>query len=158
MAKRKRASLKDKSSEGLGLTPKKGKGLDVLFGGPAKSQESTGQHAKNVSNLSDLDDSTVVNVSAGGGNLVDELGLPVAMEEPPDDLILASSPVEPAVVGEQDAVDPATSPFAMPDSSLSGSWAPNDLSGPAVYANSPIGAVGKCASPFAQNAPRGFVA
>ena len=34
MARRKRASLKDKGPEALGLTPKKGKGIDVLFGGP----------------------------------------------------------------------------------------------------------------------------
>jgi hypothetical protein len=33
MAKRKRASLKDKSPETLGLTQKKGKGMDLLFGG-----------------------------------------------------------------------------------------------------------------------------
>jgi hypothetical protein len=31
---RKRASLKDKGAETLGLTPKKGQGIDVLFGGP----------------------------------------------------------------------------------------------------------------------------
>jgi len=35
---RKRASLKDKGAETLGLTPKKGQGIDVLFGGPAEPQ------------------------------------------------------------------------------------------------------------------------
>jgi hypothetical protein len=36
MARKKRASLKDKGPEALGLTPKKGKGIDVLFGGPTE--------------------------------------------------------------------------------------------------------------------------
>lgn len=35
---RKRVSLKDKGSETLGLTEKKGQGIDVLFGGPAASK------------------------------------------------------------------------------------------------------------------------
>jgi hypothetical protein len=35
MARKKRASLKDKGPEILGLTQSKGKGIDVLFGGPA---------------------------------------------------------------------------------------------------------------------------
>jgi len=34
MARKKRASLKDKGPEALGLTQKKSKGIDVLFGGP----------------------------------------------------------------------------------------------------------------------------
>ena len=39
MAKRKRASLKDKSPESLGRTQKKGKGIDVLFGGPTDVED-----------------------------------------------------------------------------------------------------------------------
>ncbi len=41
MARRKRASLKDKGPETLGLTPKKGKGIDMLFGGPLEKSAST---------------------------------------------------------------------------------------------------------------------
>lgn len=41
MARRKRASLKDKDPETLGLTPKKGKGIDMLFGGPIEKSSST---------------------------------------------------------------------------------------------------------------------
>ena len=40
MARRKRASLKDKGPETLGLTPKKGKGIDMLFGGPLEENAS----------------------------------------------------------------------------------------------------------------------
>ncbi len=148
MAKRKRVSLKDKSSESLGLaSSKKGKGLDLLFGGPSETQETgvPGQPVSatgDVSNLSGLDVSGSVNTSAFNEGLVDELGLPVAMESPPDDLILASAPVEPTSgAGEEDAVDPSISPFAMPDPAGSQSGAvvgdANDLSGIVEITNSP---------------------
>jgi len=39
MARKKRASLKDKGPEILGLTQSKGKGIDVLFGGPATEED-----------------------------------------------------------------------------------------------------------------------
>ena len=35
---RKRVSLKDKGPETLGLTEKKGQGIEVLFGGPAAAR------------------------------------------------------------------------------------------------------------------------
>jgi len=153
MAKRKRASLKDKSAETLGLSPKKGKGMDLLFGGPLEKEpdtpsESTHKAENDAENIDglvmDIDPSAVPPppppVAAPplpddfGGRAVDELGLPVALEAPPDDLILASSSVEPvASGGEQDAVDPATSPFAMPAPVSGASTAfpedANDLSG-----------------------------
>jgi hypothetical protein len=40
MARRKRASLKDKGPETLGFTPKKGKGIDMLFGGPVEGSDA----------------------------------------------------------------------------------------------------------------------
>ena len=39
MARKKRASLKDKGPEILGLTHSKGKGIDVLFGGPTEDSD-----------------------------------------------------------------------------------------------------------------------
>jgi hypothetical protein len=143
MAKRKRASLKDKSPETLGITQKQGKGIDVLFGGAVDEEESdsTGQSNATASqsgvpgNLSMSDASTfgdddLAEIGASEG-LVDELGLPVALEEPPDDLILASAS---AISGEEqeDPVNPATSPFTLPDlSSFEAESAvdTNDLSG-----------------------------
>ena len=167
MAKRKRASLKDKSSDGLGLTPKKkGKGLDVLFGGPTETQQDTAGQAMpgtgGVSDLSSLDDSgsavATSDALAGDQGLVDELGLPVAMEEPPDDLMLASSPVEPASgVGEADAVDPAISPFAMPGSTGIDAGDANDLSGLVEKDNSSLGEDGNLSSTFDETDLSGLV-
>ena len=144
MAKRKRASLKDKSPESLGLTQKKGKGIDLLFGGPsadASSQSDPETEDSDVNNLTNENASTTF--SASDERLVDELGLPVALEAPPDDLILASSSAEPiSDDGETDAVDPSTSPFAMPapetpmTSSTGGDV--NDLSGITVEGSLPI--------------------
>ena len=41
MTRKKRVSLKDKGPEALGLTPKKGKGIDVLFGGPTGEPDAS---------------------------------------------------------------------------------------------------------------------
>lgn len=132
MAKRKRASIKDTSSESLGLTRKKTKGIDVLFGGAVDNEEpeinatppsgSQGVEAKV---------STAARVAFGSERAVDELGLPVALEAPPDDLILASAPAQPGTVGEGDEVDLAMSPFAWPSPEVTGPITedPNDLSG-----------------------------
>ena len=60
MARKKRASLKDKTPETLGLTPKKGKGLDVLFGGPL-DQEEASLTRSNVTSQSDPVESNVTN-------------------------------------------------------------------------------------------------
>jgi hypothetical protein len=128
MAKRKRASLKDKSPESLGLTQKKGKGIDILFGGPAEMQEPAAAAEAEPMSVAGQGSSTPENMSVGdavsAGRAVDELGLPVALEAPPADLILASAPAEPSLDGGAvDPVDPATSPFATPvaDSSPAGS-------------------------------------
>ncbi|MDH3674689.1 MAG: hypothetical protein OES12_04270 [Anaerolineae bacterium] len=138
MAKRKRASLKDKSPESLGLTQKKGKGIDILFGGPADMQEPEAAAEADPMSVAGQGSSTAENMSAGDaisdGRAVDELGLPVALEAPPDDLILASAPAEPTLDGGAgDPVDPATSPFATPvaGSSQAGSGSDdvNDFTG-----------------------------
>ena len=124
MAKRKQASLTDKSPESLGLTQKKGKGLDLLFGGPVEPSTSDAQLASNPKeedqNLETLDSAPSPEMSdaspvASEEREVDELGLPVALEAPPDDLILAS-PEASSATGEADAVDPSISPFALPTS------------------------------------------
>jgi hypothetical protein len=119
MTKRKRASLKDKNPETLGDAPKKGKGMDLLFGGPV--EEDADQPAETTSGA-----------GPATSRAVDELGLPVAMESPPDDLVLASEAVTgTATAGEADAVNSETSPFAMPVAA--GTSVPptdaNDLSG-----------------------------
>jgi hypothetical protein len=126
MAKRKRASLKDKSPETLGRTPKKGKGVDLLFGGPVGADTGTG-----VENQPS-DSSSAANTGVEVSGAVDELGLPVAMEAPPDDLVLASEAVAGSTTaGEADAVNPEVSPFSMP--AVSDTPMPpadvNDLSG-----------------------------
>lgn len=125
MAKRKRASLKDKEPEELGLTPKKGKGFDLLFGGPVEnnpepeeetmpeektSEEPTFYPEEPDTELADILPETEV----------DELGLPVAMEAPPEDLQLASP--------EVDAFDPTLSPFSVP-AEPEPTMEDNDLSG-----------------------------
>lgn len=145
MAKRKRASLKDKSPESLGLTQKKGKGIDLLFGGPAETQaDDAGQpdaeaESENELNVSDSDsassDAFFSTEAVDADRPVDELGLPVALEAPPDDLILASAPTEAAAgqTGDEITADLATSPFAMPVSDVSTTGEPvsdaNDLTG-----------------------------
>jgi hypothetical protein len=123
MAKRKQASLTDKTPEALGLTQKKGKGLDLLFGSSAAPSTTTLPPASGAQtegqNLEAIDSSGSVDIVATGVAVaereVDELGLPVALEAPPDDLILAS-PEASSATGEADAVDPSTSPFALPTS------------------------------------------
>jgi len=198
MARKKRASLKDKGPEALGLTQKKGKGIDVLFGGPtgeaitntspATTPDPKPQPAS--SKADKIEDVTTAAVSAQiepdeakdasesilgdepmsddsaeklpgseeeslvapppsppvtatfAGEEVDEFGLPVAMEAPPDDLEFAPPPEagEEPVVGEgeeRDAFDPALSPFAAPppaatggtDDDLIGLMEEDDLSG-----------------------------
>jgi hypothetical protein len=128
MAKRKRASLKDTSPESLGLTPKKGKGIDLLFGGPVGQEDDAATEAE----LTDESAATTpLDAVDYGDRAVDELGLPVALEAPPDDLILAT-PVVPtaSATGEVDAVNPEISPFAMPESfDLSDAGDATDLSG-----------------------------
>lgn len=112
---RKRVSLKDKGPETLGLTEKKGQGIDVLFGGPAApktrvasvtSESKTNQPNTEEKNMAaenkDTLTNSVVNVSAAPESLpvneadhdltvtsvveTDELGLPVAREAPPSRL------------------------------------------------------------------------
>lgn len=110
MAK-KRASLKDKGFETLGLTQTKGKGIDVLFGGAPVKKTADDEAA--VTGLPDdtaagappapaaappsesmpfneADEADVTSSEA----FVDELGLPVAMEAPPSDLVLATPVAE----------------------------------------------------------------
>jgi hypothetical protein len=127
MVKRKRASLKDKSPETLGLTPKKGnKGIDLLFGGPSDQDADalgTAELAEEQEDLSGLivevpppstSPEPIIESAAGSQEaLVDELGLPVAMEAPPDDLLLATDTG--SVDNQVDAFNPALSPFALPD-------------------------------------------
>ncbi|GAB4424587.1 MAG: hypothetical protein Kow0031_03670 [Anaerolineae bacterium] len=143
MAKRKRASLKDKSPETLGLTQRKGKGIDLLFGGPVEGEESDA--AETTSSGLVIDDTAGETPGqADTGREVDELGLPVALEAPPDDMILASEPVggsSTLISGEADAVNPETSPFAMPTPVNSEAGLPpdaaDDLSGILDDENSP---------------------
>src|SRR5262245_3766277 len=125
MAKQKKASLKDKSPETLGLAPKKGKGMDLLFGGGLdKKQAGIDQAGEGEADL--MGSSAPLEPALGGtraevaAGLVDELGLPVALEAPPDDLILASAPTD----DEAETGDLAASPFAMPATD-----AQHDLSG-----------------------------
>ena len=137
MAKRKRASLKDKSPETLGLTQRKGKGIDLLFGGPVDKGASSTQPQSVDEATSGLvdDDSSLLSSESTADRPVDELGLPLALEEPPDDLILASAPVggSATLISEEvDAVTPETSPFSIPTPSssvTSASDAAADLSG-----------------------------
>lgn len=133
MTKRKRASLKDKSPESLGMAPEKGKGIDLLFGGPLS------QNADAETDAEAEDDSAAAETAAYGDRAVDELGLPVALEAPPDDLILASPPAASASAsGEADAVNPATSPFAMPETfDVSNAGDATDLTGILEENNSP---------------------
>ncbi len=115
MAKRKRASLKDKSPETLGLTQRKGKGLDLLFGGPVEPETTSAEETP--SGLVVDDAATDVETTTETEREVDELGLPVALDAPPDDLILASAPLGGSgtlVTGDVDAFNSETSPFAMP--------------------------------------------
>lgn len=56
MARRKRASLKDKGPETLGFTPKKGKGIDMLFGGPVEESDADLLEA-DVEDTDDADES-----------------------------------------------------------------------------------------------------
>lgn len=147
MTKRKRASLKDKSPETLGLTQRKGKGIDLLFGGPVESGTTSAQPSSAEETLSGLvvDDASLDSVASNEiDREVDELGLPVALEEPPDDLILASAPVGGSgtlVAGEVDAATPETSPFALPTPVNSESSLPpravDDFSGILDDENSP---------------------
>jgi hypothetical protein len=125
---RKRASVKDKGAETLGTTRKKGKGLDILFGGPSKkkpTETSTSaakaskapepkakKPAKTDNDLAGLADPAPAVIGTPSESLpaneadygtditsskdvVDELGLPVAMEAPPPDLVLATPVAEP---------------------------------------------------------------
>lgn len=114
MAKRKKASLKDKSPETLGLNQKKGKGMDLLFGGGLDKKQAginqTEDTAENDVALNGLPDTS----DSPQAGLVDELGLPVALEAPPDDLILASAPAGSTSDNETGESDLTTSPFAMP--------------------------------------------
>lgn len=152
MARRKRASLKDKGPDPLGLTQKKGKGIDVLFGGPpdeeansstitpepepvpdAAGPEEAAAPAPEVEPASEnvevsdetrpgeeempIEAETAVPESAAEETPVapppappitpvepevDELGLPVAMEAPPDDLEFAVPAGEAGIPPEDD--------------------------------------------------------
>lgn len=145
MAKRKRASLKDKSPETLGITQKQGKGIDLLFGGAVDEDESSSTDESDATisqsgspgNLSMGDTSATATFDDGlsgimaSEGLVDELGLPVALEEPPDDLILASASAI-SIEEQEDPVDLATSPFSLPgpnDFETDSTVDTNDLSG-----------------------------
>jgi hypothetical protein len=116
MAKKRRASLKDKDPETLGVTQKKSKGIDLLFGeadqDTAMESRMSNESTSASTSFADNDLSGIMNFNE---RAVDELGLPVALEAPPDDLILASTPAGPTLdEAEADLVNPSTSPFAMP--------------------------------------------
>ncbi len=130
---RKRVSLKDKGPETLGLTEKKGQGIDVLFGGSAaaktraastpesKSNQPEGKEKTMATEKKETLTNTGVNIPPAPESLpvneadndhspvasafVDELGLPVAMEAPPTRLMATRS-----VTGE---VDELGLPVAM---------------------------------------------
>ena len=139
MAKSKRASLKDKGPESLGLAPKKNKGIDLLFGGAVNkdSIDSDVQLDGEMENNDMPDDTRVGGTSdiapepsETDERLVDELGLPVALEAPPDDLILASDPLTSPT--EDISFDAASSPFVFPQAEVtldSDTDDANDLSG-----------------------------
>jgi hypothetical protein len=116
---RKRVSLKDKGPETLGLTEKKGKGIDVLLGGPtAGANRLAAQSVTTKSNVSGAEvmnmatenqdaltnamgssmapppvspvgsiESLPVNEADTATAATDDLGLPVAMEQPPEQLL-----------------------------------------------------------------------
>ncbi len=134
MAKRKRASIKDTSSESLGLTRRKARGIDVLFGGAVDNEESETRDNTLASGSrggeANVLPAATAGVAFGNERAVDELGLPVALEAPPDDLILASTSPEIADPGES-LNDFAMSPFALPSADVTGTPTedPNDLSG-----------------------------
>jgi hypothetical protein len=174
---RKRASLKDKGPETLGLTQKKGRGLDILFGGPSKKKptetsasaaidpkseaqkldapkqsEPTVKKPTEKNNrlaglvneapippppapavmtavtseslpVNEADDEADITSSE---EVVDELGLPVAMESPPPDLELATPVAEPAPRPVAPTPPPLFPPVSPP---LSGVDKSDDLSG-----------------------------
>ena len=183
---RKRASLKDKGPETLGLTQKKGKGLDALFGGPSKKKPTEASASAAIDPKSEAQklatpkqpepkvkkltatnndlaglvneasippppvpavmtaltsESLPVNEADDGTDItsseevVDELGLPVAMEAPPPDLELATPVAEPAprpvTPTPPPLFPPVSSPLSGVDESddLSGLAAEDDLSG-----------------------------
>ncbi len=189
MARKKRASLKDKGPEALGLTQKKSKGIDVLFGGPpgdtvsSTSPTSPDPDSEEQKQKAESDDSVTVTPEANeagdtseskpGEDLmadetveklpggedevqlspppappvsapeeeVDEFGLPVALDAPPNDLEFAPPPEPEPLMDDQsaaDAFDPTLSPFAAPselppidvdDDDLSGMLEEDELSG-----------------------------
>ncbi|MCB0208567.1 MAG: hypothetical protein KDJ52_04540 [Anaerolineae bacterium] len=137
MAKSKRASIKDKSPESLGMTQKKNKGIDLLFGGAVNKEDFDTDNQAEVEedtvalNTPNSDDTIDMNNQAND-RLVDELGLPVALEAPPDDLILASAPVTSTSQTEEVNFDLSNSPFAYPEITAISDNATddaNDLSG-----------------------------
>jgi len=119
MTKRSRASLKDTPPETLGFTPKKGKGIDLLFGGPLETESGAASGAADAPAAGPVEAAAAPAGAANyGDRAVDELGLPVALEAPPDDLVLASPPADTAAddagAAGAEVVNPTTSPFAMP--------------------------------------------
>ena len=138
MAKR-RSSLKGNDPENSGSSEEKGKGIDLLFGGPPAVEEDpeiedlandvepveteteTGTESPTVSPPPPPAPPTPVAMEAPPADLVDELGLPVAMEAPPADLELAVPDLEDMPVAMEtpptdldlDTADFADMPVAM---------------------------------------------
>lgn len=125
---KKRASLKGKGVSGSGSSQEKGKGIDLLFGGPPKdeaepeeddliidaSSEMAGAGTRSVSTAPDPGDAvpppppppptfaaaSLSEASSAEGSL-DDFGLPVAMEAPPPDLELAVSDIDTMPVAKE---------------------------------------------------------
>lgn len=117
---RKRASLKDKGAETLGLTQKKGKGIDVLFGGPSENE------AEESAPLEPAATQEAVDTSNDLSKLIDNL--PAAQEAPPSPSAFNPQPAAPLpdslpvneadddeadVITSQDMTDDLGLPVAM---------------------------------------------
>jgi hypothetical protein len=90
---RKRVSLKDKGPETLGLTEKKGKGIDVLFGGPAASTTRPSSESAATPSKTKQPKTEVTNMTAENKDALTNPISDVAAPPPP---VIESLPVNEA--------------------------------------------------------------
>ncbi|HEX9926264.1 MAG TPA: hypothetical protein VGD99_26640 [Anaerolineae bacterium] len=126
MARRKRASLKDKGPETLGFTPKKGKGIDMLFGGPVEGSDadllesdaaSTDDADQPESEEAKTNPSTQTNAGLSGfAQRENNMALPPAPSIPgnaPEALPVNEADTASGVIVSSDEVDELGLPVAM---------------------------------------------
>ncbi len=90
---RKRVSLKDKGPETLGLTEKKGKGIDVLFGGPAESTTRLSSESATTRSKTKQPKTEVTNMTVENKDVLTDPTSNVAAPPPP---VIQSLPVNEA--------------------------------------------------------------